>query len=106
MLFTKTALIALLGFGFTAFAAPVENTAAAPADGCSGSGHYGRCEQGRDQKHQGYREERAGDYRDGRHDVHQGARTECRNGGSCGYRNTQGDHRDIRDHDSRRGRNY
>ena len=60
-------------------------------------GDHGRCERGRNEKQDGYREERKGerlidhgyigqglrDERQGQREVRQGQRKECRNGGRC-----------------------
>ncbi|KAF2669653.1 hypothetical protein BT63DRAFT_440255 [Microthyrium microscopicum] len=100
MLFTKSIIIAL--FSAMAIAAPVDTTTttvAASQDGCDGAfrGEHRSCERGRDQKHDGRREERKGereiehghigkgidDILQGSRDARQGANRECRTGGRC-----------------------
>jgi len=105
MLFFKTILVAVLGLGAMTIAAPVDNTVAVGtttanvADGCNNAyrGDHGSCERGREEKHDGRREENKGareiehgnygkgmrDEERGHREEKQGQHRECRNGGHC-----------------------
>jgi len=102
MHFIKTVLLAVLGLGAMSYAAPIENAVANSADitdGCRDAyrGDHRACESGREEKHDGRREENRGerelqhgnvgaglaDIYNGQRQQQQGQHRECRTGGRC-----------------------